>query len=102
MLTCYDADTGRERYKERLGGSRTYTASVIAADGKLYFTSEEGEVRVVKAGPKFELLAVNLMGDVCMATPAVSDGMIFVRTQHFLYGIGRSETPSKQVSSRSR
>jgi outer membrane protein assembly factor BamB len=91
IVTCYDADTGKETYKERLGGGRSYTASLLAADGKLYFTCEEGEVRVVKAGPNFELLAVNVMGDICMATPAISDGMIFVRTQHFLYGIGRSD-----------
>ena len=43
--------------------------------------------------PKFELLAVNPLGDPCMATPAVPDGMIFVRTQHYLFGIGRKGTP---------
>jgi hypothetical protein len=46
---------------------------------------------VVKAGPKFELLAVNQMGDACLATPAISDGMIFVRTLHELFGIARQE-----------
>jgi outer membrane protein assembly factor BamB len=102
VLTCYDADTGKEIYKERLGGGRTYTASPVAADGKIYFTSEEGEVRVVRAGPKFELLAVNAMGDVCMATPAISDGMIFVRTQHFLYGIGRKSADQRPVTSAQR
>jgi outer membrane protein assembly factor BamB len=91
MVTCYEADTGREVYKQRLGGNRSYTASPVAADGRIYFTCEEGEVRVVKAGPDFELLAVNPMGDICLATPAISDGMIFVRTQHFLYGLGRKE-----------
>jgi outer membrane protein assembly factor BamB len=99
VLTCYEADTGKEIYKERLGGGRTYTASPVAADGKIYFTSEEGDVRVVRAGPKFDLLAVNIMGDVCMATPAISDGMIFVRTQHFLYGIGRKNTDPRPVTS---
>ncbi|HZV05204.1 MAG TPA: PQQ-binding-like beta-propeller repeat protein [Gemmataceae bacterium] len=87
MLTCYDADTGSEIYKERLGGV-SYTASPVAADGRLYFTTEQGEVRVVKAGPKFELLAVNDMGDVCMATPAVSGGSLFVRSQHYLFALG--------------
>jgi hypothetical protein len=56
-----------------------------------YQTGEEGEIRVVKAGPNFELIAVNQMGDVCMSTPAIADGMIFVRTQQFLYGIGRRQ-----------
>ena len=61
----------------------------LAADGRLYFTSEQGEVRVVRAGPAFELLAVNDMADVCMATPAISAGMLFVRSQHFLFALGR-------------
>ena len=91
ILTCYEADTGTEVYKERLGGV-SYTASPIAADGRLYFTSEQGGVRVVKAGPEFELLAVNELGDVCMATPAISGGTLFVRSQHFLYALGRNHT----------
>jgi pimeloyl-ACP methyl ester carboxylesterase/outer membrane protein assembly factor BamB len=89
ILTCYEAKTGKEVYKKRLGGQGGYTASPVAADGKLYFTSEQGGVRVVRAGPKYELLAVNPLGDVCLATPAISDGMIFVRTEHYLMGIGR-------------
>jgi len=88
MITCYEAATGKEIYKERLGGV-SYTASPVAADGKLYFASEQGQVRVVKAGPKFELLAMNDMGDVVMATPAISGGMLFVRGQHFLFALGR-------------
>ena len=92
VVTCFEAQTGKQVYKERLGGSGGYTASPVAADGKLYFAGEEGDVRVVRAGPKFELLAVNPLGDPCMATPAISDGMIFVRTQHYLFGIGRTET----------
>jgi outer membrane protein assembly factor BamB len=91
MLTCYDADTGNEIYKERLGGV-SYTASPVAADGRLYFTTEQGEVRVVKAGPKFELLSVNDMGDVCMATPAISGGSLFVRSQHYLFALGRQQS----------
>ena len=53
----------------------------------IYFTSEEGEIYVVKAGPEFELLATNSMNDVCMATPAIADGILFIRTQHHLYAI---------------
>jgi outer membrane protein assembly factor BamB len=89
IVTCYEAKTGKEVYKERLPGRGGYTASPVAADGRIYFTSEENGVRVVKAGPKFQMLAVNPMGDVCMATPAISDGMIYVRTVHYLYGIGQ-------------
>jgi outer membrane protein assembly factor BamB len=88
LLTCYRADDGKEVYKERLGGE-SYTSSPVAADGRLYFTSEQGEVRVVKAGSKFELLTVNEVGDVCMATPAISGEILLVRSQHFLFAFGR-------------
>jgi hypothetical protein len=76
-------------YKNRLGGN--YSASPVAADGRVYFPSEEGEIRVIEAGPGYQVLAVNKMEDACMATPAISDGMMFVRTQHFVYGIGKTE-----------
>jgi outer membrane protein assembly factor BamB len=89
IVTSYEAKTGKQLYKERLGGQGGYTASPVAADGKIYFTSEESGIRVIAAGPKFELLAVNAVGDPCMATPAISDGMILVRSQHYLFGIGR-------------
>jgi len=95
VVTCYEAKTGKQVYKERLGGSGGYTASPVAADGKLYFTGEESGVRVVRAGPKFEVLAVNPLGEPCMATPAISDGMIFVRTQHHLFAFGRAKAPKE-------
>jgi outer membrane protein assembly factor BamB len=91
ILACYEARTGKKVYQERLSGRGGYTASPVAADGRIYLASEESGVKVVKAGAKYEPLSSNPMGDVCMATPAISDGMIFVRTQHFLYGIGRTE-----------
>jgi putative CocE/NonD family hydrolase len=91
IVTCYEAKTGKQVYKERLGGSGGYTASPVAADGRLYFAGEESGVRVVRAGPKFEVLAVNPLGEPCLATPAISDGMIFVRTQHHLLGLARKE-----------
>jgi outer membrane protein assembly factor BamB len=90
ILTCYDARTGKQVCKNRLGGSDGFSASPVAADGRIYFAGEEGDIRVVMAGPEFRLLADNKMGEPCMATPAISNGMIFVRTQHHLYGIGRT------------
>jgi len=87
VVTCYEAATGKQVYRERIGGT-SYTASPVAADGRLYFVSEQGEVRVVKAGEKFELLAVNDMGDVRMACPALSPAALFVRTQHALSALG--------------
>jgi outer membrane protein assembly factor BamB len=94
ILSCYEAKTGKLVYQERLGTGRTgFTASPVAADGKLYFTSEEGDVYVVKAGPEFKILATNSMGEVCMATPAISEGTLFFRTQGHLVAIGDTVKP---------
>jgi outer membrane protein assembly factor BamB len=97
LITCYDAKSGKQHYQRRIGGRGGFTASPIAADRKLYFTSEEGGTLVVKAGPEYQLLATNPAGDVCMATPAISDGMLFLRTQHHLYGLARTRTASVQT-----
>ncbi|MFQ5677031.1 MAG: PQQ-binding-like beta-propeller repeat protein, partial [bacterium] len=87
-LHCYDAKTGEEMYRQRLGTGRTgFTASPVAGDGKLYFTSEDGDVYVIKAGPTYELLAQNQMGEICMATPAISEGALFFRTKKNLVAV---------------
>jgi outer membrane protein assembly factor BamB len=89
VLSCYEAKTGKMLYNERLGTGRTgFTASPVAADGKLYFASEDGDVYVVKTGPEFKVLATNPMGEVCMATPAISEGILYFRTQGNLVAIG--------------
>ena len=89
VLTCFEARTGKEKYKERLGtGGEGFTASPVASEGNLYFTSEQGSVFVVKPGPDFTVLATNQMAEVCMATPAISDGKIFFRTQGHVVAIG--------------
>ncbi|MFC2152728.1 ankyrin repeat domain-containing protein [Bacteroidota bacterium] len=88
LLTCYDIITGEQKYRERISGG-AFTASIIAADGKLYCTSEEQGVFVIKAGPEFEILISNLVGEICMATPAISEGMIFIRGQHHIFCVGR-------------
>jgi outer membrane protein assembly factor BamB len=84
-LTCFNALTGEVKYKENL--SDAFSASGIAADGKVYFSSENGKIFVVQAGPVFKLLSVNKMNDVCMATPALSGNAIFFRTQHYLVAV---------------
>ena len=95
ILACYNPKTGDRIYHQRLGGKpASFTASPVAADGKLYFTSQDGNVFIVKAGPKYELLATNPLGEVAMATPAISGGMIFVRTQHHVFGIGEPKRPA--------
>ncbi len=91
VMTCYNAMTGERVYRQRTGArgaGYAFTASPVAADGKLYLSSEDGIVYVIKAGETFKRLAKNDMDDTIMATPAISDGMIFIRTQKHIYGIG--------------
>jgi hypothetical protein len=65
----------------------SFSASGVAADGKLYFPSEQGDIFVVKAGPEFELLGANTMQDILMATPAISEGTLFIRSHHYLFAV---------------
>jgi outer membrane protein assembly factor BamB len=90
VLTCLDAGTGRINYSERLGpGGEAFTASPVAAGENLYFTSEPGNVYVVSAAPQFTMLATNSLGDLCLSTPAVSEGTLFFRTRDKLIAVGR-------------
>ena len=61
----------------------------MLADGKIYITNEDGMTVVVRAGPKFELLAQNDFGEYTLSSPAISDGQIFIRTSQTLYCIGK-------------
>ena len=88
VLSVYDAKTGKRHYQQRLGEGSGFTASPVAAGGRVYFTSEDGDVFVVKAGTAFERLSRNAMGEVCMATPAVSDGVLIFRTRSHLIAVG--------------
>jgi outer membrane protein assembly factor BamB len=83
--TCLDAKTGKVHWQERLGGG--YSASPLCADGKIYFQNEKGVGTVVKAGTKFELLAKNDLGEATLASYAVADGALFIRTDKNLYRI---------------
>jgi outer membrane protein assembly factor BamB len=89
VFIAFDAATGERVYQQRLGdGATAFTASLVAADGKVYFTSEDGDVYAVKAGRTFELAGQGSLGEVDMATPAVSEGVIFFRTSKSLIAIG--------------
>jgi outer membrane protein assembly factor BamB len=88
VLSAFDAKTGQRHYQGRLADGRTgFSASPVASNGRIYFTSEEGDVYVVKAGTVFEQLAVNPLGEVAMATPAISEGIMFFRTRGHLIAI---------------
>jgi outer membrane protein assembly factor BamB len=88
VLSVFDAATGKRHYQVRLADGRTgFTASPVASADRVYFTSEEGDVYVVKAGTSFEQLAVNPLGEVAMATPAISEGAMFFRTRGHLVAV---------------
>jgi outer membrane protein assembly factor BamB len=87
IANCLDARTGKVVWRERLNGQ--FHASLLAGDGKVYFTSTQGSVSVVKAGSEFELLSQNDMGETIMASPAVSGGQFFIRSDKHLYCIQR-------------
>jgi outer membrane protein assembly factor BamB len=88
VFDCYDLQTGTEIYRARLPHHGSgFSASPVAADGKIYLSSEDGDMFVVKAGPKFETLSTNPIGELLMATPAISSGMMVVRSQRHLYAI---------------
>lgn len=91
VLGVYDLDTGELVYEVRLGGGGAFTASPVAADGKIYVASEDGDVYVVAAGREHEVLAVNAFGEPILATPAIVEGMLLVRTTARLVAVASPE-----------
>ena len=87
VLSCLNATTGEQLYREKLGIRGGFTASPVAADGKIYLTAENGDVAVVNAGPQFGIAAVNDLGESCLSTPAISRGALFFRTRHHLIAV---------------
>jgi outer membrane protein assembly factor BamB len=93
ILSCYDLRSGEQKYEQRIPDVNSgFSASPVAADGKLYLASEDGEILVVKAGPQFELAGRNPMGQALMATPAISEGTLLVRGERDLFAIGRPDS----------
>jgi len=89
IASCYDAKTGERKFSERLGGGGTgFTASPVATAEHVYYTSEQGDVYVIKAAPTFEVVAENRTGDLSMATPAMSEGCIYWRTRGQIVCVG--------------
>ncbi|MBI3696605.1 MAG: PQQ-binding-like beta-propeller repeat protein [Acidobacteria bacterium] len=89
IFDCYDFKTGAEVYRQRIPHQGSgFSASPVASDGRILLSSEDGDIFVVQAGPQFELLGKNEMGEPLMATPAIAGGMLIVRTEHHLWAIG--------------
>ena len=85
VLTCLDAKTGEEVWKNRLTDS--YSASPIAAGGRIYFFSEDGRATVIEAGREFKKVAENMLSDGFMASPAVDGKALYLRTKSHLYRV---------------
>ena len=91
MATCADAHNGEAHWQERM--NQQHLASPLLAEGRVYFFGKEGKSTVVKAGKKFEKLAENQLDGTVVATPAIVDGTIFLRTDTHLY---RIEEPASE------
>jgi outer membrane protein assembly factor BamB len=89
VFDAYEVETGKEIYRKRLDpvGSG-FSASPVAADGRLYLSNEDGEMLVVAAGREFRLISTNTMGELLMATPALSNGVLYVRSASSLFAVG--------------
>jgi outer membrane protein assembly factor BamB len=85
VASCLDAKTGEIRWTERLGGN--YSASPLELNGKIYIFSEEGKVYTLEPANEYKLLATGELEGRLMASPAVADGAIFVRSDTHLYRI---------------
>ena len=89
VFASYDMATGDEIYRIRIphGGSG-FSASPVASDGRIFLPGEDGNVFVVRAGPEFELIGTNSVPETLMATPAISGGTLFIRSQNHLFAVG--------------
>jgi outer membrane protein assembly factor BamB len=83
VASCWEARTGKELWKQRLGAH--HSASSVSAGGNLYFTADNGDTFVFKAAPEYQPIAINSLGEECRASPAISQGEIFIRTLGHLY-----------------
>jgi outer membrane protein assembly factor BamB len=86
-LSCFEAKSGKRLWMNQLG--LHHSGSPVVADGRIYLTDDDGVTYVLKAGPDFEVLARNPLQDECYSSPAISQGQIFIRTNRFLFCIGK-------------
>jgi outer membrane protein assembly factor BamB len=91
IVTAFEAATGKTAWQGRLGMARRegFSASPVVIDGKIFFTNDEGETFVLRAGGTFELLRTNQIGERTLASPALVDGRWYIRTEGHLFAIGR-------------
>lgn len=85
FINCIDPSTGKEIYNAKLGKSSSFIASPVASDGRIYIVDELGTIYIIQDGDLFRQLAEIPMNDICMTAPAIADGAIYFRTQHYLF-----------------
>ena len=89
LFDAYDLESGREIYRQRVPHQGSgFSASPVVADGRIYLSSEDGDIFVVRAGDEFTLLATNPIGEPLMATPAIAGNHLYVRGAQHLFAIG--------------
>jgi len=91
VFSAYQARTGERVYQQRVGTGAVFSASPVSSHGRIYLTSEEGDVYVVRSGRTYELLATNKIGEVALATPAITRGIILIRTDRHLFAIAEQK-----------
>ncbi len=92
VLGCFDAITGELVYRERMGDGKTgFTSSAVACGDRIWWVGEDGEVLCVRHGPEFEVLARSRLGENCLATPAISAGVLYFRTRRGVVAVGASD-----------
>lgn len=90
-VTCLNPRTGAEIFKGKLGKADSFIASPVASDGRIYIVDEKGMIYILKDGETFNVLEEIPLGDICMTPPAITDGIIIFRTQHFLVAAGKKD-----------
>jgi outer membrane protein assembly factor BamB len=88
-VVCLDPLTGKEIYTAKIGKSKSFIASPVASDGKIYIVDEEGTVYIIQDGDTFKLLHEIPLNDICLTAPAITDKMIYFRTQKYLFAVGK-------------
>lgn len=88
-VVCLDPLTGKEIYTAKLGKAKSFIASPVASDGKIYIVDEMGTVFIIQDGDTFKLLSEIPLNDICLTAPAITDGMIYFRTQKYLFAVGK-------------
>ena len=99
IARCLEAHTGEELWRQRLEGE--FSASPLLAAGNIYATNEAGTTFVFGAGPEFELVARNDIGEECLASPVICGGRVFLRTSRHLYCLGNTESPLSRPKKKS-